>query len=146
MRPARVRSCRREADARPEDDFLRVQPGRDEQARHLRNEPELQVGVGREALRSAEEVVIADVREGRDAHPRRFEHRPEVLPVRPELDEPIRRHARRRPRLAVRFECADDEATAVMADVEKPSRSRRNGSSGVAAGVSSVITQTCSAG
>jgi hypothetical protein len=45
MRPARIHSAPREPDARPEDDPLRVQPGRDEQPGTSGTNPSLQVRV-----------------------------------------------------------------------------------------------------
>ena len=41
-----------------------------------------------------------------------------MVPVRPELDEAVGRHVRRRPRLPVRLEGAEDEAAAVVPDIQ----------------------------
>ena len=48
----------------------------------------------------------------------RSQHRADVVPVGPELDEAVGRHARGRPRLAVRLERTDHEAPTVMTDVQ----------------------------
>ncbi len=100
------------------DDPLRVEAGRDEEAGHLGHEAQLEVGIGREALRRAEVVPEAEIGEGRDAVAGRREHRREVIPVRPELDEALGGDARGRKRLAVRLERADHEPAAVVADVQ----------------------------
>ena len=109
---------RRAPDARSEDDPLRIQTGGDEEAGYLGHEAELEVRVRREALRPAQEMPEAEVVERRHPRPRRCQHRADVVPVRPELGEPVGRHAGRRPRLAVRLERTDDEPAPVVADVQ----------------------------
>src|SRR4029079_5939626 len=106
-----------QTDARPVDDPLRVQPRGDEETGDLRDEAELEVRVGREALRPAKEVPVTDVGQRRYTQSRGFDDGPAMLPVRPTLDEAVARHARRWPRLAVRLEGADDEPSAVVTDI-----------------------------
>src|SRR4029079_10585660 len=88
-----------QTDARPVDDPLRVQPRGDEETGDLRDEAELEGRVGREALRPSKEVAVTDVGQRRYTQSRGFDDGPEMLPVRPKLDEPVGRHARPWPRL-----------------------------------------------
>ena len=107
-------------DTRPEDDPLRVETGGHEQAVQLRHEPELEVGVGREALRRPQVLREPDRREFRYALPGRGEDRCEVLPVRPELREARPRDRGRSDRPAVGLKGSDDVPPAVVADVQVP--------------------------
>ena len=109
----------RPSDARPEDDPLRVQARGDEQARNLWDRAELEVRVRRERLGRPKEVLEPQALEARDPAPRLGEHGGDVVPVGPELREPSRRDAAGHERPAVGLERADDEAAAVVTDVQE---------------------------
>src|SRR5207247_2757611 len=65
------------AGTRAEDDALRVEPGRDPETRRLRELAEMEVRVRREALRTTEVVLEADVAEDRQPFARVGEDRRE---------------------------------------------------------------------
>src|SRR5262249_4487488 len=69
------------------DDPLRVEPGRDPEAGHLRELAEVEVRVRREALRRAEVVREAEVVQYGEAFAGVREDGSEMIPVVPELDE-----------------------------------------------------------
>ena len=109
-RRARVDPLReRAADAGAEDDALRVHAGGDEEPGDLGGLAEQEVAVRREALRRAQVVRDARLRQRRHADARLGERPREVLQVRLELAEgEVRRDRRRRARPAVGLERADD--------------------------------------
>ena len=97
------------------DDPLRVEAGRDPETRHLGELPQVEVGVGREALGRAEVVGEAQVVQHRQPFARVREHGREVIPVLTEFDEAAGRDVARRLGLPFR---ADEEPAAVVADVQ----------------------------
>ena len=106
--------------ARAVDDSLRVEPGRDPEARGLGELAEMEVRVGGEALRTSEVVLEADVAEDRQPFAGVGEDRREVLPILAELHEPAGVDVAGRLRLPLRLEGADHQPPAVVPDVEVP--------------------------
>ena len=110
----------RKADSRAEDDALRVHAGGDEQSGYLACLAEDEVAVRREALRRAQVVREARVRQRRDALGGGGQRPAEVLHVRLELAErEVLRDRRGRAGAPVGLERTDEEAAAVVAHVDR---------------------------
>ena len=119
--PSSTQSARARPIAGSEDDALRVHAGSDEEAGDLRRLAEQEVGVGREALRRAQEVGEARLGKRRHAHARLRERALEVLEVGLELPEgEVVRDRGGRARPPVRLEGADDQPAAVVTHVDGP--------------------------
>ena len=104
--------------ARGIDDPLRVEPRRDEQPAHLGELAQVEVRVRREALRRPQVVLELERPQLGQPLAGLLEHGSEVVPVRPELDEPALVDRAGRARLPPRLEGADQVAAPVVPDVE----------------------------
>src|SRR5207253_1099721 len=103
-----------------EDDPLRVEAGRDEETANLGRFTQIEVGVGREALRCPQVMLEPEVPQLRQALARLREDLTEVIPIRAELTEPVVADVIRRTGFPFRLERPDDVRASVVANVEVP--------------------------